>query len=251
MFIYCLVVYPWQTIICALIILVAYLIISQTSSKTAEIKGREAKRKAVLREARIYLSPYKDIWRNLKLSNKHCSLRLGTDGLSITARDANNPKRCFKVEHSSVHSNIDLWDMFCVSFDHNTTFNGLVELCNKFNVIINIKDDDSPNSGALYNHTQLYDTLDVPQENIKVKEKLDVNNASEIELTALPGISIVMSKKLINKREEIGGFKSVKDVFTFLKLKPHMQNQLENLICVKKMNGSLKIERFDERRVDL
>ena len=80
---------------------------------------------------------------------------------------------------------------------------------------------------------------------------LDVNNASEVELTALPGISIVMAKKLIKRREEIDGFKSVNDVCLFLKLKPHMQNQLEQLICVKKMNGKIGVKRFNERSVDI
>ena len=83
------------------------------------------------------------------------------------------------------------------------------------------------------------------------KEKLDVNNASEVELTALPGISIVMAKKLIKRREEIGGFKSVDDVCLFLHLKPHMQNQLKLLICVNKMKGKLSMQRFTERNIDL
>jgi DNA uptake protein ComE-like DNA-binding protein len=83
------------------------------------------------------------------------------------------------------------------------------------------------------------------------EEKLDINNASEIELTALPGISIVMAKKLVKKREEIGGFKTVNDVFVFLQIKPHMQAQLEKLICVKKIKGSVKIQLNKERSIDL
>ena len=82
-------------------------------------------------------------------------------------------------------------------------------------------------------------------------KKIDINNCSEVELTALPGISIVMSKKIIKKREEIGGFKNTNDFFLFLKLKPHMQKQLENLICVNKMKGLIKIEKNKERSVDL
>ena len=86
---------------------------------------------------------------------------------------------------------------------------------------------------------------------LKPIEKLDVNNCSEIELTALPGINIVMAKKLIKKREEIGGFKKIDDVFLFLHLKEHMIDQLRILICVNKMKGSLNLKRFSERQVDL
>ena len=53
-----------------------------------------------------------------------------------------------------------------------------------------------------------------------------------------------MSKKLIKKREEIGGFKNTHEVFLYLKLKPHMENQLKDLICVNKMQGSVKIEKY-------
>ena len=86
---------------------------------------------------------------------------------------------------------------------------------------------------------------------LKSKEKIDINNASEVEITSLPGISIVIAKKLIKKREEIGGFKNTHEVFVYLKLKPHMENQLKDLICVNKMKGSVKIEKYQERHVDL
>ena len=83
------------------------------------------------------------------------------------------------------------------------------------------------------------------------KEKLDVNNASEVELTALPGISIVVAKKIIKRREEINGFKNVNEFLEFTQLKPHMQTQLKELICVNKMKGSIKIKRYEERKLDL
>ena len=83
------------------------------------------------------------------------------------------------------------------------------------------------------------------------KEKLDVNNASEVEITSLPGISIVLAKKIIKRREEIGGFKDVNDFLDFTQLKPHMRMQLRDLICVNKMKGAGKIKRNNERSVDL
>ena len=83
-------------------------------------------------------------------------------------------------------------------------------------------------------------------------EKIDINNSSEIELTQLPGISIVLAKKIVKKREEIGGFKNINDFFIYMKLKEHIQNRLVDLICVNKMKGSLKkLEQITERSVDL
>ena len=60
-----------------------------------------------------------------------------------------------------------------------------------------------------------------------------------------------MAKKIIKKREEIGGFKNINDLFLYLKLKPHIQNQLNSLVCANKMKGFLNIERSQERSVDL
>lgn len=83
------------------------------------------------------------------------------------------------------------------------------------------------------------------------KEKLDINNASAEEINKLPGINIVMSKKLIKKREELGGFKTVEDVIIYLRVKPHMAEILRDLICVKKMKILKAFRKHDDRRIDL
>ena len=45
------------------------------------------RRKEALRIAKIYLSPYSNIWRGLKLSNKYCYLKLESDGVSIIGKE--------------------------------------------------------------------------------------------------------------------------------------------------------------------
>lgn len=239
--------YPLQTIAVAVLLLAGYFTIKNMGTDFITKKDNSKRRREALRQAKIYLAPYNNIWQNLRLSNKFCTLRLGSDGLSITARDYLNRKRYFKVVRSRVHPIPDLWDMFCVSFDHNTTFDGLIQMCSTFNVDISVQDPTVHRDNPEILHTESYKEKKEEPE----KEKLDINNASEVELTALPGVSIVMAKKLIKKRDEIGGFKSVQDVCLFLRLKPHMQTQLEQLICVKKLKGSGKIKRYNERSIDL
>ena len=243
-----------QTIIASVILIVGYLVIRNLNSKQTGLNSDAARRRSVLREAKIYLAPYKDIWRNLKLSNKYCRIKLGYDGHTITAQDSMNPNCSFRIIRSNVHPIQELWNMFCISFSHNTTFDGLVQLCNTFSAEIELKGEtvNLGKSGKEQSYDYLKtDLVSTKNEIISEKEKLDINNASEVELTALPGVSIVMAKKLIKKREEIGGFKSVNDVCLFLKLKPHMQTQLEKLICVKKMKGNMDLKRYNERRIDL
>ena len=228
LFIYCLVLYPAPTIITAVILVIGFLLIKNIGNDTTEISSRTVRRRAALNSAKLFLAPYNDIWGNLKLSNKYCSLRLGANGYTITARETNGGNRSFIVTKTSTHSREELWDLLCTRFGHNTNFDELIEQCKTFQATIEI-------SGNVYTpEVRTAAQRTEKKEPAPKKEKLDVNNASEIELTALPGISIVTAKKLVKKREEIGGFKTVNDIFVFLQIKPHMQAQLESLICVKK-----------------
>ena len=250
-FVYLFAFYPWQAIIIATLVVLAFLISNDIRPlNMIERNAREDRRKMALKSASMFLAPYKNIWGSLKLSNKYCSLRLGTRGVSITARDSLDQNRSFRVAESKVHSFNDLWDMYCMNFSHNTTFDELVQLSNMFNAVLIISDNKAEQQKSKSQDNNL-NSVTNQKNNSEKKELLDVNNASEVELTALPGVSIVMAKKLIKKREEIDGFKSVSDVCLFLKLKPHMQSQLESLICVKKMKGSIQIKRYEERSIDL
>ena len=98
--------------------------------------NRRMRREEALRLARIYLAPYTDIWGNLKLSNKFCSLKLCADGTTIFGNELGEPYRQFKIIATKVHDWQDLWDMFCKSFHHNTTYDGLVKNCALFRTTI-------------------------------------------------------------------------------------------------------------------
>ena len=264
-FIYLLAMYPWQTVCVAVILFIAYIIISNigTIPSTGLSIGRneqERQRKEALANAKIYLAPYSDIWRNLKLSNKFCTLRLQSNGYTIVGRETSAPYRSFRILKSRVHSDTDLWNMFCTVFDYNTRFDRLIELCRIYQADIKIEGEDYKLSqGTDYaisvtnnkSSTDVkIDIIDKKQEQT-IKEKIDINNASEVEITSLPGISIVLAKKIIKKREEIGGFKDINEFLQFTPLKAHMRNQLKDLVCVNKMKGSGKIKRNSERSVDL
>lgn len=257
LFIYLLFMYPWQTILVAVILLTVYTVLSGSGpSSMIERNAREDRRRTALKTASMYLAPYNDIWRNLRLANRFCSIKLGSHSHSITASDARNSERYFIVADSNVHSYEDLWNMFCLNFDYNTTFDELVQLAERLGATIRLNEYQILSGSSQINNVQnntvsRADTGVTPEQKIEKKELLDVNNASEIELTALPGISIVMAKKLIKRREEIGGFKTVNDVFLFLHIKPHIQSQLEKLICVNKMKSAGKTKRYNERSIDL
>lgn len=228
------------------IILIPVCVLAYRQIKKMQVdKDAEKRRKEALSRARVFLLPYKDIWKNLTLSNKYCSLKLKIDGKTIVGTEKKSdpylPYRFFKITASQVFDNNELWNLFCINFSYNKSYNGLLEDCNRYKASIyeDIVTPQLPKPEA----KTVVDGETVSQ--------IDVNNCSEAELTALPGISIVIAKKIIKKREEIGGFKNISDFLLFVKLRPNVSKQLEPKICVKKMKGNLKYTRNNERTLDL
>jgi hypothetical protein len=215
---------------------------NQPKSKNRGFKTKDeiALRKAALKDAGIYLAPYENIWGNLKLSNRKCRLTLQHDG-TIRATDLTvpNDSRRFKIIQSDTHTLDELWNMFCMTFSWQTSYDGLIELCSKFKVKIK----ESQPSKSIRSERE-----GIKGENI---EKLDINNASQMELTALPGVNVIMAKRIIKRREELRGFKSVDAFLDFIKLSSHAESVIKERVCVNKMKGSLKIERNKERKIDL
>lgn len=98
----------------------------------------------------------------------------------------------------------------------------------------------------LSKHKQYDVVLEIPEDKL-----IDINNATLEELKKLPIINVVTAKKLIKKREEIGGFNSVQDVCIFLRLTFTQEDRISKLICVKPMKISPARIKTDERNVDL
>lgn len=240
---YCFTLFPVESIEISITLVVSYVLFTRFSKKNFVDKDKTMRREYALRKAAIYLGNYTDIWRNLTLSNEYCNLSLGSDGIRIYGaekRENGRVSRSFRILRSNVHGDEDLWNMFCETFSEHTTYDELVKKCRLFNVIIEENISEEPKT-------------DIKQDikpNVEIK-RVDINNCSEQDLTELPGISVIMAKKAVKKREEIGGFKDVEDFFTFLQIKPHMQENLVCLITVNEMKNKKLIERYDERSVDL
>lgn len=209
----------------------------------------EALRLNALNEAKIFLAPYKNIWRDLRLSNKYCSITLGHDGVTIKCIEKVPPYRKMQITKSHIHTPQELWNLFCIYFSHNKSYDGVKEDCDRFHAsTIESADNIITANETVKPKQEIKPTGQ--SEKITTSKRLDINNCSEIELTELPGISIVLAKKTIKRREEVGGFKSVDEFLNFIRLKPHMENQLRDKIKVEKMKGSLYQKRYNERSVD-
>lgn len=218
-------------------IVIAFILYTAKSNSS---KNEQAyARRAALHNVEIYMSPHKNIWRNLKVSNKFCTLILDSSG-NICVKEKIGACRSFIIANSAEYSNDQIFNMLCMSFDHLTSYEKLQNGCRIYNVHLIESQTDKCDETVQSNKTAK-----------AVPNRTDINNASEVELTALPGISIVVSKKIIKKREENNGFKNIDEFFDFIKLKPHMENQLREMVYVTKMQGSIRLKRNTERSVDI
>lgn len=238
--IYCFSVFPLPTIIITVVCALGYSLFRVGTDKNIVNNRRTEKRIEALTTAHPFLAPYKDIWDNLKLSNPNCKLYLEKKGTVIRGCEKlpdGSISRKFTAMYSSVHSMQDIWDMICMTFTYNTTYDGLKEACRIYRLVIaeeNVKEKEV-----------------VKLEEKQEIQKVDVNNCTEDELTNLPGVSVIMAKKAVKRREEIGGFKSIGEFFGYLKLKMNIRENLQDKIIVNEMKGVKRIDRFDERNIDL
>ena len=70
----------------------------------------------------------------------------------------------------------------------------------------------------------------------KAVENLDINKATEEEISNLPGLTIIDAKRAITYREQNSGFKTVQDFYDAINAKPHVVAKLDSIIFVGKSN---------------
>ena len=230
---------PVATAITMLLLIGAILFFKYYMPAKTVQNGRVARREAALKRAKVFLAPYEDIWRDLKLSNSFCYLTLAMDGMTIEGfeKTKGGTFRTFKVLKSNVHDWEDLWNLFFKNFGYNKSYDGLLEDCRRFNLVVEEKLYEKP----------IENEIPAIQ---SVTKKVDINNCTEKEMADLPGVSIIMAKKAIKNREENDGFKSLEDFYETLKLQPNMQEQLRDIIYLGERLKKQQDNISPERRVD-
>ena len=81
-------------------------------------------------------------------------------------------------------------------------------------------------------------------------KKLNINTATEQEITNLPFINIIHTKKITKHIEENGSFKSFWDFALFMNLRPNQGEILSKLVFVKPLKENIKSEnkkKFDKK----
>lgn len=205
-------------------------------------------RQIALKIANDFLGKYTNIWGGLKLSNKFCAIYLDKNGTNMRAYDLRNNNSSYFdiISPSGGYNHLEIWNMLCMLFNKNLTYDELIKECRNCGFEIQLQ-------GEKTTTIEKIKTTDISMPVLKTNllPKIDINNCNETELSSLPGINIVTAKKIIKKREEINGFKSIEDVYIFLKAKPHIQEQLKDRIEIKQMKKNTTIKLKTERNIDL
>ncbi len=80
-------------------------------------------------------------------------------------------------------------------------------------------------------------------------KKIDVNNSSASEISILPGINIVMAKKIVEYRETNGLFKSEEDFIHAANVKEHFIPKIKSMIVIGLAPQPKKEEEIDQGRI--
>lgn len=78
---------------------------------------------------------------------------------------------------------------------------------------------------------------------------LDINSCSELELSRLPGMGLILAKKAANLRNSKNGFDSVDEFIEMVGVKPHFVDTVKTMICCKPIK-TVETVKMSGRRVD-
>nr|WP_255571779.1 helix-hairpin-helix domain-containing protein [Anoxybacillus sp. ST70] len=82
-------------------------------------------------------------------------------------------------------------------------------------------------------------------------EKLvDINKATEEEISSIPAIGGLLAKKIVMVREKEGGFRSLEHFSECLQLKPHVVEKIRPFIKFPELESPSKQNKYEGRIVD-
>lgn len=211
------------------------------------------RRRRALSKAKKFVKRKRD---NITLKNSNVMLVYDTKFQTFALIDIKNVKRSATVNWAEQHiqareifnysSEVDTemektFDSICRSFNDISNYLGILQvLKQKFDVVRENNPKEEP---------QKINTQYEPENKIQ-KEKINVNTLDETALSKLPGISIILAKKIIERITFKGDFSSLEEFYDEMKIKPHFQKQLNDLIYAKPVEHK-KNNNNNDRIIDL
>lgn len=202
------------------------------------------RRRSAFKACKSYLTKEKGYY---KLRNKNLILIYDYKHKIIKCYENRNKKRITTLDWYKQYSmetfcadNLfeETFDNICFSFNENSTYDRVAAAMQYYFKTEQIE-------------TQKGTKIEAQKTPYLSDESLDINQATEEEITDLPGINVILAKKIIEYRDLHSGFKTVDELYKEMKIKPHFQKQLNNLICVKEYEIKDSNKSENERIIDL
>lgn len=183
------------------------------------------RRRNAFKQCKKYLIKGKDFY---KLKNDYVTLIYDTKNKIIKCYDKSIKKRIATIEwykQDSYEQNYldntfeEMFDSISALFNEKSMYDGIIST---FKSQFKIKEIDPENEKNIEN-------VNIPR---YYSNMLNINQATEKELTDLPGLSIIQAKNIIRYRERHNGFGSLDEFFEEMNINSHLQQQLRNYLYV-------------------
>ncbi len=222
------------------------------------------RRKNALKKCKKFLT--KDSYI-LTLKNANLILVFDTQNKTLSCVDNHTKGRAATVVWSDqIDATLDkndnlfeqTFDDICISFDQYSNYTGVLKVLKQKFKVQETKPLKNVIPPSVYNTDKI--KLDNNREDIYNKRfdntaevyslKVNINSASEEEIAKLPGISVIIAKKIIQYRQLNNGFKTQEEFFEKMNIKPHFQKTLSPMIIIKEAKKKKNKPQNDERIID-
>lgn len=183
------------------------------------------RRRNAFKQCKNHLTKYKDSY---KLKNNYVVVIYDTKNKIIRCIDKSISKKTARINWFNQQSfetfyidNLfeETFDSVCSLFNERTTFDGVVAT---FEYHFEVQIDNPQKEKEVKN-------VNIPHTN---KKLLNLNQATEEELTDLPGISIIQAKNAIKYREKNNGFSTLDEFFKKMRVTSHFQEELKYYLYI-------------------
>ena len=214
--------------------------------KSSSNKERLERRRHALAIAKPFLKYYADPMGELCLANENCKVNIVIEGknlkkiicISKTVSKDNTRKiltavasKDFETFYNMPYSEVvdNLFDIICHNFTYTTVYENIYSALTTG--MLEIKESVIAVPRQSNKTQKVYDK--VTNTSIRTNNLLNINTASEAELSSLPGVNIVTAKKIIKYIEKNGPFNSVDEFIEKMKIKDVFAQQIQDIVCTK------------------
>src|SRR5574344_628343 len=198
-------------------------------------------RKKALKNAEKFLSPYTELFGNHCLTNSFCQVTLSKKSnqfqlvcYTLKNKDDEPKKVLLAISDDEFKTDMnEIWNLICWDYSEYTTYIDVYEKCRIARLVIKESVFGSSTGKIEREAPPTLENIVKEQREKAEVSTVDVNTATENELKALPGINIMLAKKIIMERKK-SLFLSKVDFFGRMKISENSMAVLINCIRVEK-----------------